>query len=85
MKNKVIKTKFNAPVSRRALLARVNRKLAHQEERLCRTRSLRAQFDLGDYYIEDTQTPNILDHHIDLELTAKVLGVLKPYERLADD
>jgi len=47
-------------------------------------RSRRARFDLGDYYVEDTRNPSILDHHIDLESTARELGALKPDERLDD-
>ncbi len=72
-------------VSVRALLARVNRKLAHEYLVLKRCRS-DAKFytELGDFYAVSIRTNYVDATHVDLETWAKEIGVLKPYEELAN-
>jgi hypothetical protein len=42
-----------APVSPRALIARINRRLAHQGEKLIATKGERHRHELGDFYAVD--------------------------------
>ena len=78
------KKEQRVPVSERALIARINRKLRADDEMLKTTRSKRAEFDLGRYYVIDVRGPNIVHDHIDLEDYGRELEVLKPYEALSD-
>jgi len=79
-KNKVTKVS----VSERALLGRINRRLAKDEEVLkkCRPDS-RWYHDLGAYYGVGVRTNSICYQHIDLEEFGRELGVLRPFEALA--
>jgi hypothetical protein len=80
------RTKLNSkvPVSERALLARIKRKLAPDGVRLHKSREgSRALWEFGDYYGVSA------DNHVcnpsgGLEGIARDLGVMKPYEELVD-
>jgi|APFre7841882630_1041343.scaffolds.fasta_scaffold00134_4 hypothetical protein len=77
--------KVTVPVSRRALLARLNRKLVPDLETVKRTRdNTRARQDLGEFYVVDEQINGIVEHDIDLEDFARKRGVLAKHEHLAD-
>ncbi len=69
-------------VSPTALRARINRKLAHQEERLCTPRGQRMWLEAG-YYIKDTRLNLLVASHVDPESLARELGVLRPAEAVA--
>lgn len=69
-------------VSDRALLARINRLLDKQGDKLLKSRSERSRLDLGDYYIIDASHNVITSKNIDLEKIGRELKVLKPYEEL---
>lgn len=72
-----------APVSERALLARINRKLAKDGEKLLRCKqSSRAYAELGDYYIVDTGANVILSKNCDLECIGRESGVLAAWEKV---
>lgn len=72
-------------VSRQALIARVNRRLAKQNESLRRCpENRRDYYTLGDFYVLNLSRNLISAKHVDLEKLAKKLGALKPGERLAD-
>jgi hypothetical protein len=72
-------------VSRQALIARVNRRLAKQNESLRRCPENRRDYrTLGDFYILDISRNAVLAKHVDLQKLAKKLGSLKPGERLSD-
>lgn len=73
-------------VSPRALLARINRKLRPENRavRQCRPPPSRDWSNLGDYYAVDFEVNCVCDKHIDLGALGKRLGVLKPYEALAE-
>jgi hypothetical protein len=73
------------PVSKRALVQRVNRVLVKQDERLLAIRSERWRRELGDYYTIIISMNAVRQKHVDLETMAKSLEVLKPYERLVDE
>jgi len=76
------KGKVCVPVVERALLARVNRKLARDGP--LRVKKLRgqAQAQLGDYCLLDLNRNTIKVAHLDLESYARDLGVLLPYVAL---
>ena len=80
-----MKTKTKIPVSERALVARINRKLAHDGEKLYKSRTMWANLMVGDHYILDVERNFTSGQPVDLKSLGKKLGVLKPYERLADD
>lgn len=67
-------------VSRAALMARINRKLAHKGERLAACRSQRWERDLGQFFIRDFERNHIVDGHINPVELARELGVLADYE-----
>lgn len=79
----VTKMKVKVPVSERALVARINRKLATRDEQLKRCRvSTRAYTSLGDYYVIDANRNNVLLSDVDLESLGRDLHALKPWEKL---
>jgi hypothetical protein len=79
---------MGVPVTKRALIQRINRKLEVTKgrdsiaARVKATRGGRAQTDLGDYYLLDAERGAVLDHHLDLEAYGRELGVLAAWERL---
>ena len=83
-------TKTYATVSERALIARINRKLAKQGEQLRRARATRdgnhliPDNNLGWYFIIDVNRNFIVHTHIDLELLGRELDALANWEKLDD-
>jgi hypothetical protein len=73
------------PVSLRAVIQRLNRKLAADDEVLKKARGQRWQSDLGDYYIVNANNNMLVGGHINPEEEARERGVLKPYEEVVDD
>ena len=72
-----------APISERALLARVSRCLSKDGERLKTCKEDSRAFDtLGRYYVVDIQRNLVTDRNIDLEAYARKLGVLQAWEKL---
>jgi hypothetical protein len=70
------------PVSERALVQRINRKLWKESEVLKAARpNTRAVQDLGRYYVIDDRN-RVVRQHCDLEEMGRELGVLAAYERL---
>lgn len=78
----MVKSKGQVPVTQRALVQRVNRLLA-KEDRVIKAARGGAAVDLGDFYMVDTEINGIIEKHVDIEETARKLGALKPYEKLA--
>jgi hypothetical protein len=78
------------PVSERALLQRVNRRLAKDNEQLRTARGFRdglyrhEDSTLGRYYAVDLSRNVVTAAHIDLEKWGRELEVLKPWEVLQD-
>ena len=77
--------KLKFPVALRALIARINRKLAHQDEmvRVCRPNS-HGWDTTGDFYRVDLRTNSIIDTYVDIEKLGRELGVLKGFEIVAE-
>jgi hypothetical protein len=80
------------PVTVRALIQRINRKLAQEDKRLVKTREnaltgngVPLVHDLGRYYAIDVGRNQMADTHVDPEKLGRQLGVMQPWEKLADD
>jgi hypothetical protein len=75
----------SSPVTARALVQRINRRLAYKYEAVRQTRpGTRAERELGRFYIVDFNRNAVLDMHVDLESLARELGALKPWEALVE-
>lgn len=73
-------------VSRRALVARMNRILSNQGEILRKSRpDSSAWYELGEYYTLDLRYGAVVLRHINLETEARQLGVLRDAEQLAEE
>jgi|GEM_PF-1463305 len=83
------KARPKVPVSERALIARINRRLDKDDQKLCKARPSKVHFyGLGQYYIVDVSQNFIVDKGLfpcDLVAMAREMGVLKPYEVVVDD
>ncbi len=70
-------------ITERALLARVNRKLAHEHKKIRKCREgTRAHSSLGGYYVLDTYKNIVIDDRKDLVAIAKDAGILKEFEEV---
>jgi len=67
-------------VSKRALVQRINRKLAADDECLKKTRGGRMQQEFGDFYLLDTRINGVIGKDVDPEELGRKLGVLHPGE-----
>jgi hypothetical protein len=74
-----------APVSQRAIIQRINRKLAQKGERVKTTRGNRWRGTLGDFYIVNPNYNVISRMGVDLESLGRELGVLAGWEFVAAD
>jgi hypothetical protein len=77
------------PVTMRALVQRINRRLVKKDKRgdkllACRDNSP-AIHELGAYYSINVGRNEISDTHVDPEKLGRELGVLQPWEKLAED
>jgi hypothetical protein len=79
---KVATTATKVPVTTRALIQRINRKLSSEMMQLKTTRGERWRNDLGDYYIIDVNKNIVVRAHLDLEELSRELGCLSPWEKL---
>lgn len=74
------------PISERALLARINRKLKPDYEALRRAREDSCGFnELGRYFLLDLYRNAVVEMHVDLEMKGRELGVLRDYETLSEE
>jgi hypothetical protein len=77
------------PVTARALIQRINRKLAATTDqgnwggkRLRASRGAGDLNNLGDYYVLDLSRNAVVDDHVNPEKFGRDLGVLKEWERV---
>jgi len=70
------------PVTMRALIQRINRKLAAQGEKLKTYRGGRSEVQLGRYYIIDVRRNFLVAGNQDPEGLGRELGVLKEWEKV---
>ena len=72
-------------VTKRALVARINRKLPDlQQVRTAREGGM-LRHNVGRYYVLDARTNSVIDTHVDLERLARSLGAMHELESLAAD
>jgi hypothetical protein len=72
------------PVTMKALMARINRKLKANGEILKTARSPNVETSVGRYFICDVNRNTITRQRIDPETLARELGVLPAWERVED-
>jgi hypothetical protein len=83
-KKQAVTKKVTVPISKRALLARLNRKLEADAAAVKITRDgTPARRTLGEYYT--VRDGGVSDANIDLESYGRQYGVLAQHEHLADD
>jgi hypothetical protein len=73
------------PVSMRAVIARVNRALKPNDEKLKVTRGDRWRHELGDYYVVNWSRNWIVNKQVDPEEMARELKVLQEWERVVEE
>ena len=78
-------TKAKAPISVRAVIQRINRKLKQDNEMLKATRGDRWRHELGDYYIANFARNFIVGKHVDPEALGRELGVVEQWEEVRDE
>ena len=76
------KTVSPCRLSERAVIQRINRKLAHKNERICKSRGWRALQNLGEYHVIDCYRNALIKSHLNIEEFAKKLGVMAGHECL---
>jgi hypothetical protein len=79
-----MKAATKAPVSRRALIQRLNRKLVKDGLSLKKTSGKQAKHDLGEYFVLDWKRNLAVELHVDLEKLGRKHGVLEAWERMED-
>jgi hypothetical protein len=72
------------PVTMRALIQRINRKLKLQDEKLKTARSRRVESSVGRYYTIDPKQNFVVHDHLDPEAIARELGVLANHEHVVE-
>ena len=73
------------PVTKRALVQRINRKLAASGEAIKAARGGRQRRELGDFYRLNVNRNTLVAKDVDPEALARELGVLHPWERPVSD
>jgi hypothetical protein len=74
-----------APITVRALVQRINRKLAKQSEKLIKARGQAARANLGDWYVVNTDKKTMVLSRVDPEKLARKLGVLEGWEQVTPE
>ena len=69
-----------APVTEKAIVARINRRLKPDLTMLRKSRGARTEATLGEYYVIDLRHNAVLDTHVDPESYARELGVMRGWE-----
>lgn len=77
----MVKRPLTVNVKKRALVARISRALKKQKRELKTDRSNRQV----NYLIIDEPQYRIVDFDVEIEALGRQLGVLRPWEKLADD
>lgn len=72
-------------LSERAVEARINRKLAQDNKKLCKSRqNTMAYNNMGRYYIVDTYNNTLIRSEVNLKNLALELGVMAQWETLPE-
>jgi hypothetical protein len=80
------KNDVKVPVTKRALLQRVNRKLAAEGRRVKAARGPSAVAEVGAFYLMNGRPGHeyVFERDVDLEAMARKLGVLGAWEELSE-
>ena len=70
------------PVSERAIIQRINRKLKPDLEALKVARNERMRLDVGQFYIINYRMNAVIHRDVDPEALGRELGVLKAWEEV---
>ena len=73
------------PVSVRALLQRINRRLVKDDTMVKATRGDRWRHELGDFYTVNIKRNAIIEKAVDLEALGRKMKALQRYERLVTE
>ena len=73
------------PVSKLALMRRINRKLSKQDERLYARRGIADGDEPGDHYVVNTRKNTLIEANVNPEQKGRELGVLQPWEALQEE
>jgi hypothetical protein len=77
-------SKTKIPVTTRAVVQRINRKLKLDSEMLKAARGQMRQ-EVGDYHVIDWNKKYVTHTRVNLEKMARDLDVLKPWEEVKED
>ena len=72
-------------ITMHAVIARINRKLRHDDEKLQKSRGSRFIVDVGRYYVRDLHTNFINAMHVDPATLGRELGVLRDWEAIEEE
>jgi hypothetical protein len=72
-------------ITTRAAAQRINRALKPDLEGLKKARTQQAILDVGQYYVINYSKNYVVHHDVDLETFGQELGVIQPWEAVADD
>jgi hypothetical protein len=72
-------------VTERALIKRINRRLARDGEKVRKNSNPRHLMDLGWYYVVDVWNNWFVASHVNLEQLGREVGALAEWEALSDD
>ena len=78
------KTATKIPVTERALIARINRKLQREGEALKALRGGLARRDLGEFYVLGAEKNRIVKTHVSPETLGRELDALAPWEAVVE-
>jgi len=76
---------MKVPVTLRAILQRINRKLADDDKRLKKTRERRWLHALGPFYVLNVDRNRVEQTHVDPVELARALGVMTAWEEVVSD
>jgi hypothetical protein len=71
-----------APVTARALIHRINRRLEEKQQMVRRGGEGRTRNALGEYYVIDLKRNVVIRQHVDLQVLCLEVDVLRPWEQL---
>ncbi|MBL9083047.1 MAG: hypothetical protein JNK76_14630 [Planctomycetales bacterium] len=71
------------PITKRALLQRINRALNKEDRQLKKAVGARLQQNVGEYYVVDLRLNAVAMLDVDPVELARKLDVLQPWERVA--
>jgi hypothetical protein len=77
-------TRQTVPVTTRALIQRINRKLAPQYRQLKVARGEKWRNEVGDYCILDADRNIVAETHVDVVALARELGAMQAWESKVD-